>query len=343
MNSSSHSFNPIGRVFLVCLVACLFASGASAATTLKVATISPEGSALMVELRKAAAAIEEATDGRVEFKFYSGGVMGDDFAVKRKIRARQLQGAILQTSVFTSDVPNLNVYNLPLQFKNVSEVTAVRNDLDPVLRSELEEAGYVSFGFVGIGLAYAMGSKSATTVEETRRLKIWVPKDDPSTELMLKAFGVSPIPLTIVDVMTGLQTGLIDTVASPPVAAITLQWHTQIKYMLDVPFLYVFSVYVLDQRSFRRIEADDQEIVRKFMDQAIANAEEKGKQDHESAIEVMLDQGIELLKPDKEALAEWQRNADGAVEEWIDRGLVSQSVYDRFSRSLNRSRTENAN
>lgn len=338
MNSSNCS----PKWVLYAVVVSLFASIVNAETTLKIATISPEGSALMVELRKAAASIDEATDGRVRFKFYSGGVMGDDFAVKRKIRARQLHGAILQTSVFSSDVPNLNVYNLPLQFKNVEEVTAVREDLDPILRSEIEEAGYVSFGFVGIGLAYAMGSKSATTVEETRRLKVWVPKDDPSTELMLKAFGVSPIPLTIVDVLTGLQTGLIDTVASPPVAAITLQWHTQIKYMLDVPFLYVFSVYVLDQRSFRSVDPSDQEIVRKHMDQAITNAEEKGKQDHESAFQVMLDQGIKLLKPVDEALAEWQRNADGAIEEWITKGLVNQSIYDRFARSLKKSRTENA-
>ncbi len=321
---------------------CTIALFAQSDTTLKVATISPEGSALMVELREAANAIEEETEGRIQFKFYAGGVMGDDFAVKRKMRARQLNGGILQTSVFTSDVPNLNVYNLPMQFKNVDEVAAVRRDLDKVLRTELEDAGYVSFGFLGIGLAYAMGSKAATTVQETRRLKIWVPKNDPSTELMLRAFGVNPIPLSTVDVLTGLQTGLIDTVASPPVAAVTLQWHTHIKYMLDVPFLYVFSVYVLDGRSFRNVSDDDQAVVRKHMDNAMQNAERKGIEDHASAFEAMLDQGIELLQPDEGALSEWQRNADGAAEEWVNKKLVSRSVLDQFKSSLHKTRRSNA-
>lgn len=296
----------------------------------------------MVELRDAAGSIEDETEGRVQFKFYAGGVMGDDFAVKRKMRARQLNGGILQTSVFTSDVPNLNVYNLPMQFKNVDEVEAVRLDMDRVLRAELEDSGYVSFGFLGIGLAYAMGSKPATTVQETRRLKIWVPKNDPSTELMLRAFGVNPIPLSTVDVLTGLQTGLIDTVASPPVAAVTLQWHTHIKYMLDVPFLYVFSVYVLDQRSFRNVSEDDQAIVRKYMNAAMQNAERKGIEDHSSAFDAMLDQGIELLQPDAEALAEWQRNADGAAEEWVNKKLVSRSIVDQFKTSLQKTRRSNA-
>ncbi len=325
-----------------CCGICTIALFAQSDTTLKVATLSPEGSALLVELREAANAIEEETEGRVQFKFYAGGVMGDDFAVKRKMRARQLNGGILQTSVFTSDVPNLNVYNLPMQFKNVDEVAAVRTDLDKVLRAQLEEAGYVSFGFLGIGLAYAMGSKPATTVQETRRLKIWVPKNDPSTELMLRAFGVNPIPLSTVDVLTGLQTGLIDTVASPPVAAVTLQWHTHIKYMLDVPFLYVFSVYVLDQRSFRNINDDDQVVVRNHMDNAMLNAERKGIEDHASAFEAMLDQGIELLQPNEDALSEWQRNADGAAEEWVNKKLVTRSIFDQFKSSLQKTRRSNA-
>ena len=296
----------------------------------------------MVELRKAADAIQEETEGRVEFRFYAGGVMGDDFAVKRKMRARQLNGGILQTSVYASDVPNLNVYNLPMQFKSVDEVAAVRRNMDGILRAELEDSGYVSFGFLGIGLAYAMGSKAATTVQETRRLKIWVPKNDPSTELMLRAFGVNPIPLSTVDVLTGLQTGLIDTVASPPVAAVTLQWHTHIKYMLDVPFLYVFSVYVLDQRAFRNVSEDDQAIVRKYMDAAMLNAERKGTEDHASAFDAMLEQGIELLQPDAEALAEWQQNADGAAEEWVNKKLVSRSILDQFRSSLQETRRGNA-
>ena len=296
----------------------------------------------MVELRKAATSIDEETEGRVKVKYYSGGAMGEDFAVKRKMRARQLQGAVLQTSVFNSEVPNLNVYNLPMQFKTIDEVAAVRSQLDGVLRQELEDAGYVSFGFVGIGLAYAMGTKRAITVEESRKLKVWVPPNDPSTELMLKAFGVNPVPLTIVDVLTGLQTGLIDTIASPPVAAIMLQWHTEVDYLLDVPFLYAYSVFVLDARAFRDISESDQETIRKHMDQAIIHSEKKANEDHESALDAILAEGMELVEPDGEVLKFWQTSADNAISDWIDRGLITQSIYDRFADLLKQYRLENA-
>ncbi len=65
------------------------------AVVFKIATVSPDGSAWMKLLREAASDITTRTEGRVTFKFYPGGIMGDDKAVLRKIRARQLHGAIL--------------------------------------------------------------------------------------------------------------------------------------------------------------------------------------------------------------------------------------------------------
>lgn len=311
-----------------------FAHAVHAATTLKIATLSPEGTALMVELRNAAKDITEQTDERVKFKFYSGGVMGDDFAVLRKMRARQLAGGMVQTGVFSRSAKNVNVYNLPMQFKDLDEVAAVRKEVDEDLEKELADAGYVSFGFVGIGLAYAMGNSPAQTIDEARRLKIWIPKGDAYAAKILESFGLTPIPLTMIDVLAGLQTGLIDTVASPPVAAIALQWHTQIDYVLNIPFLYVYSVYVVDKRTFDRIDPQDQTIVRNRMQVAIKRIEEIARQDHNSAMQAMLDQGIELLSPESQERETWQKIADQTALDWIDEGLIDRGMHERVQTSL---------
>ena len=65
------------------------------AATFKVATLSPDGSFWMKTMREAGKEVAAATDNRVEFKWYPGGVMGDDKAVLRKMRVGQLQGAAL--------------------------------------------------------------------------------------------------------------------------------------------------------------------------------------------------------------------------------------------------------
>lgn len=312
------------------------------ATTFKIATTAPDGTALMVELREAAKVVDERTDGSVKFKFYTGGVMGDDFTVKRKIRARQLHGGIVQTSVYVNDIPNLNLYSLPMLFRNHEEVAEVRKKLDSLLMTELEESGVVPIGFSAVGFAYAMGTKQMGTIQEIRRSKVWTPKDDPIAKQNLKVFGITPIPLPVGDVLTGLQTGLIDTIASPPVAAIALQWHTQVKYVLDIPLQYVYTIYSIDQRMFNRLSESHQQVVMSEMNGALTRAEEQLIEDHEEALEVMLEEGVELITPDADALAEWQKLSQDAITEWLENDQVDRESYELIEDALEQFRNEHS-
>ncbi len=310
------------------------------ATTFKIATTAPDGTALMVELREAANVVEEQTDGSVKFKFYTGGVMGDDFTVKRKIRARQLHGGIVQTSVYTNDLPNLNLYSLPMLFQSHEEVAEVRSKLDSVLMKELEESGEVPIGFSAVGFAYAMGTKQLDTIQEIRRSKVWTPKDDPIAKQNLRVFGITPIPLPVGDVLTGLQTGLIDTIASPPVAAIALQWHTQVKYMLDIPLQYVYTIYSIDQRMFNRLSESHQQVVLSEMNNALTRAEKQLIEEHDEALEVMLEEGVELITPDADALAEWQKLSQDAISRWLENDQVDRESYELLEDALEQFRNE---
>ena len=312
------------------------------ATTFKIATTAPDGTALMVELRKAAKVIEERTDDSVKFKFYTGGIMGDDFTVQRKIKARQLHGGIVQTSVYTNDLPNLNLYSLPMLFQNHEEVTEVRSKLDTVLMNELEESGVVPIGFSAVGFAYAMGTKQLDTIQDIRRSKVWTPKDDPIAKQNLKVFGITPIPLPVGDVLTGLQTGLIDTIASPPVAAIALQWHTQVRYVLDIPLQYVYTIYSIDQRMFNRLSETHQEVVLSEMNSALTKAEKQLIEEHDEALEVMLEEGIELITPDTDALAEWQKLSQHAIVQWFENDQIDRESYELLEDALEQFRNEHS-
>ena len=48
------------------------------AATLKIATVTPENSQWMKDMRASAKEIKERTEGRVQIKYYGGGVMGND-------------------------------------------------------------------------------------------------------------------------------------------------------------------------------------------------------------------------------------------------------------------------
>ena len=314
------------RIFSSLLATLLLATLATnaSAVTFKIATLSPDGSTWMKLLRAAGDEIAEKTENRVNFKFYPGGVMGDDQAVLRKIRAGQLHGAVLTAGGLTQTYGDIQLYNLPMAFDSMAEVDYVRERMDDSLFAGLREEGFVGFGFAEVGFAYAMSKAQVSTLDDIRAQKVWVPEGDPGSEVAISAFGVSPIPLSIADVLSGLQTGLINGVAVPPIAAIALQWHTQLSYALDVPLLYVYGLLAVQDRRFSRLSEADQEVFFTVMSDAVAQVNARSRMDHERAVEVLAQQGIEWSSPAAGQVSSWQETSQVAEQRLISEGVLTE-------------------
>ena len=216
------------------LVLCIATSGLLLATnvdakTLKIATLMPEGSGFVAEMRAAGNKIQQRTNARVKFKFYPGGVMGNDKTVMRKMRIGQLHGAALTSGPLASVYPNIELYSLPLFFRDYDEVGYVRERIDEKLKAGLAKAGFTALAITDGGFAYLLSRSEIRRAEDLPKTKIWIPEDDIMSQTALEIAGVSPIPLPTADVYTALQTGLIDTVAAPPMGAIAFQWHTRVR------------------------------------------------------------------------------------------------------------------
>ena len=320
----------MSRIPVLALFALVFMSTAPpvVAETFKIATISPANSSWMRLMRAGAEEISARTDGRVQFKFYPGGVMGDDAAVIRKIRFRQLQGAALTVGALTPFYTDVQLYNLPMMFNDYGEVDAVRAELDPVLEHGLAEAGWVVFGLGEAGFAYAMSKRPGATLEEARTQKVWIPADDAGALAAIEGFGITPVPLSMADVLTGLQTDLIEAVAVPPVGALALQWYTQVDYLLDLPLMYVYGALAVDGKVFAKLSEPDQMVVREVMERQFEEITAINRRDHASAEDALRTQGIEFLSPPDEATAAaWAEAGRAARARMIETGAVSAELF----------------
>ena len=297
------------------------------AVTLKIATLSPEGSSWMKLLRKHAKNIESQTGGEVKFKFYPGGVMGDDKAVLRKMRVGQLHGAVITAGGLAQNYPDIAVYSLPMLFRGEAEIDHVRKTMDEVLMAGLRENKFVGFGFAEVGFAYPMMQAQGSSVQDVRKQKVWVPDNDPASLRAFEAFRITPIPLPIADVLAGLQTGLIDSIGSPPVGAIALQWYTQVEHAIDLPLLYVYGLFAMAERPFNRLSPEHQEIVNRELRAAVAAADGSARRDHESAKSALTTQGIQWATPSETEFSEWDSLASAARGRIVDAGFVTKDVY----------------
>ena len=327
---------------LLLLLCCLLPFTAQAATTLKLSTLYPEGTSVVKRIKEAGATIAERTDGRVKLKIYPGGTMGDDQAVQRKIRVGQLHGALAQGGAFARQYKDSQVYNLPMVFESYEEVDYVRKHLDPVLREGFREAGWVTFGFIDGGFAYLMSNEPVRTVEQVRKQKVWLPANDPFSATLAEELDVSPIQLNIGNVLTSLQTGAINAFVSPPVAALTLQWHSRVTHLTDMPLMYTYGMLAIHEKYFSRLSESDQQIVQGVLEKALDELDDQSRKDNREAYKAVLNQNVEAVEPVDKERRKWKKYADRTTELLIEQGEVSRSLYERMRELLEEYRAGSA-
>lgn len=298
------------------------------AKTFKVATAAPEGTSWMKEMRAGAEEIAARTDGRVTLRFYPGGVMGNDNSVLRKIRIGQLHGGAVTGSGLAAIYHDAQIYGLPLFFRSHDEVDYVRKRMDPMILDGLKQNGFITFGLAEGGFAYLMSQQPLHQSRDLQGRKVWAPEGDRISYAGFKAIGVSAIPLPLIDVMTGLQTGLIDTVGSSPIGAIALQWHTRVKYVADTPLTYLYGGLVLKRSAFEALRAEDQDIVHDVMERVFASISARNRLDNESSRDALRNQGIQFIIPDPEDWDGIRAAVSGAMDALAREGVFSQAVLE---------------
>jgi TRAP-type C4-dicarboxylate transport system substrate-binding protein len=311
----------------------LAATGADAAT-LKIATIAPDGTAWMREMRTAGDAIKAKTEGRVEMKFYPGGVMGDDATVLRKMKIGQLQGGAFtggEASILTKDA---QIYSLPFMFRSQDEVDRVRAKLDPLLKQQFAKDGYELLGISGGGFAYLMSTREIRTRDDLKAAKVWVPQGDKVAELGFKAAGVTPIPLPLSDVYTSLQTGLIDSAANTTSGALAFQWHTKIKHVVDLPLSYVVGEVVIDKKAFDALGAEDQKVVEAEFGAGFARLEASNRNDNTAARDALKQQGISFDAPSDGERKNWQAVGDEVFKQLQGEGALTPEMLKALTAAL---------
>jgi len=338
-------FKNIRKVFSIVSLGMffIFLPTVANATVFKIATLSPDGSAWMQKMRAGADAVEQRTGGRVKFKFYPGGVMGDDNAVMKKMRIGQLQGGAITSGALETIYPDSQLYNLPLVFKSFDEVDYVRARMDNQLADGFEQNGFVTFGFAEGGLAYPMSKSSPINKPaDLQSHKVWAPSNDALSELTFASINVTPIPLGLADVLAGLQTNLIDTIACPPVPALVMQWHSQMTSITDIPMSYIYAMMAIDKKAFDALSVSDQLVVREEMKKVFIDLDQQNRKDNISAFQTLSKQGITVVSPSVEDRKAWYELGAKAQKQLLDKGLVSKAAYEKMEQYLKEFRSGKA-
>ena len=284
-------FNFISR-FLFLLTVLFVGMGASPAEAdkkhvIKFATLAPEGSSWMKSMRGLAKKVKRATDGHVTFRFYPGGVSGDEKDVIRKMRIGQLHGAGFTGVGLGQILPEVRVLDLPFLFNTDEEIQHIYSKMSDYYSARYEDKGYVLLGWVPVGWVHFFSRHPIRTVDDLRQSKSWMWEGDPLVEQAYEGLGVQPIPLSITDVLLSLQTGMVDTVYSSTQGALALQWFTKVKHVTRLRMGYATGGVLISKKKFDKLPQPYQTAVKKIATECLLELVQLIQEDNLKAHKVL--------------------------------------------------------
>jgi TRAP-type transport system periplasmic protein len=320
--------------------ACLFLgvnSGSAEPVIVKAALITPEGSAWTKMLVKMAEEVRQKTKGEVDFRIYPGGVSGDELDVIRKMQAGRIHAAGFSGVGLGVLAPKIRILEAPLLYENYEQIDQVKKQLFTEFAQDLDKNGYVLLGFAEAGFVYIFSKTDLSDSKALSEIKMWSWKGDPVAETFLNLLGVKTYPLHLSDVNAGLETGMIDSFYSPPLAAVAFQWHAKIRYMLDYPVVNSTGALVMKKDVFNRISPQNREILKnlagKYCDQLVHLT----RKDNQEALTVMKNSGILFVSPTHEQILSFKKSAKNSYVQNIPK-LYSQDLLDRVFKIIARTK-----
>jgi TRAP-type C4-dicarboxylate transport system substrate-binding protein len=310
-----------------------------AQTVIKFATLAPEGTAWMKVMRQFNDEVSAKTAGRVKFKIYAGGVSGDEKDVARKIRLGQLQAAGFTGVGLGEIAPETRVLDTPFLFKNTSEIDNIYKMLDADFRGIFESKGYILLGWTEVGNVHIFSNTPVTHPADLQKVKMWIWEGDPIAEATFSAMKIKPIPLSITDVMTSLQTGMINAVYCAPATVIPLQWYTKMKYALAAPIATASGAVVISKKVFDLLSKDDQKIMLEAGDRHFKALTATSRKDNEKSIATLKKEKVVFSEPAGDGtLAVFEGMGEDARTSLVGK-LYSRQLLEKITGALKRFRT----
>ena len=307
---------------------------------LNLGTIAPRGSSAHKALMTMREKWSEAPGGGVRLVIYPDGVQGGEADMVRLMRVGMLQAGLF-TATGLSDIEGSvqALQNMPMVFQDLGEYDYVGGILRPKLARRLEEKGFIVLFWIDAGWIRIFSKEHIVHPDDLRKLKWFVWEGNNEQAKIMRSIGFQPVMLETAEIIPGLQTGLIDAVAAPPIFALAGQLDTRAPYMLDLDWAPLQGAAIVTKSSWLRISDSTKPTL--LAAAAIAGAEinlRARKESYES-VNAMQKRGLKVENVTSEIEAEWRREAERVYPQIRGR-MVPNDIFDEVLELLKRYRSD---
>lgn len=324
---SKRRFAAAAAILVSWLLAAPPGAVAGGTTVIKMATIAPEGSAWYRILERMGEDWRKASGGAVTLRIYPGGVVGDESAMIRKMRVGQLQAAAVTGLGLATLDKSFYALLVPMMFTDDGEFDHVRERLAPLLEQQLLQKGFVVLAWGDAGWISFFTKTPVTRPAEAMATKLFVGTDNSTIVQLYKETGFNPVLLSALDILPGLQTGLLNAFAATPLSALAFQWFGLASNMTELKFAALTGATIIDKRAWEKIPAELRPRILAVSRATESPVREEIRRLNAEAVGVMVKNGLKIAHVSPEIHAEWVKLFEGLFPR-IRGPIVPEAAFD---------------
>ena len=230
---------------------------------MRIGTVAPEGTPWEKQLRSLKSHIESNSGGRIKVRLFMGGSLGGEKALVRRVSQGSLEAFGGSTAALGSVVPEMNVIEAPYVFDSAEQADRAL-DAAPVR----EQVGRL---VSAKGFVFALWAENGFRSWFTRERPIRQPTDLRGLRMRsqearvhiatYEAFGATPNPIDVTNVLTSLQTGVVDGFDNTPLFSFATSWYQAARHLNLSEHSYQPGIVVYSQTWFNALPQDLQQML----------------------------------------------------------------------------------
>jgi len=224
-------------------------------------TMAPEDTPWHKQLLRYKQQVEKATSEKVKIKMFMGGSKGAEDALVRQCAQGSLQLIGVSTGSMASIAPELDAFELPYLFRDYAEADRALDNprVTEAVRKILAQKGLVFFFWSENGWRnFASKGRPIHTPADLRGMKMRSQESKVHIE-MWKALGAAPVPISTPEVLSALQTGVVDGFDQTALFAFAASWYQGVKHWTVSDHIYQPAVVAYSKVWFDKLPKDIQD------------------------------------------------------------------------------------
>jgi TRAP-type C4-dicarboxylate transport system substrate-binding protein len=306
-------------------------AGTGTPMRIKLATLAPKDTSYHRILLEMGERWRKATDGHVNLVVYPGGTQGSEADIVKRMNVGELQAAMLSVGGLTEiDPAAAAVQEIPMLFRSLEEEAYVLDKLRPDLDRRLAAKGFVALFWGDSGWVRFFSRAQALRPDEFKSLRIFVTSSGSAKQMeIMRALGYKPVPLDVADALIQLQTGGVDAVPTLPLLALSGQYYTATKHMVELNWAPLVGAVVVTKQAWDRVPDGAREALVQAAADAGTKIQQASRQENDQAVATMaMRSGLQVHAVSQSLDREWRQFAE-SIYPRIRGAMVPEDMFDQ--------------